>query len=172
MESFCRAHRSAGKRKPALETESAKSRDHHRGAKKNLGDPGHRSESRKTAKGATDASRRHLECDVGKKSACEAMAVSRATFYRHIDAEPKPVDKRPHSALGLKPSRTASRARRTAQRALPGYGPFGGLCQLARRGPLSVFASHDVPDPIRRARWGQRAPSAMFNGPTTASRSF
>ena len=42
-----------------------------------------------------------LSCDVGKKPACEAMSVSRATFYRHIDAEPNPVVKRPAPPLAL-----------------------------------------------------------------------
>jgi len=42
-----------------------------------------------------------LSCDVGKKPACEAMSLSRATFYRHIDAEPKPVVKRPTPPLAL-----------------------------------------------------------------------
>jgi len=42
-----------------------------------------------------------LSCDVGKKPACEAMSVARATFYRHIDAEPKPVVKRPTPPLAL-----------------------------------------------------------------------
>ena len=36
-----------------------------------------------------------LSCEVGKKPACEALAVPRATFYRHIDADPKPIAKRP-----------------------------------------------------------------------------
>ena len=52
-----------------------------------------------------------LSCDVGKKPACEAMGVSRATLYRHIDAEPKPVNQTADSALGLEPKRTASRDR-------------------------------------------------------------
>jgi len=42
-----------------------------------------------------------LSCDVGKKPACEAMGVSRASFYRHIDAEPNPVVKRPTPPLAL-----------------------------------------------------------------------
>ena len=42
-----------------------------------------------------------LSCDVGKKPACEAMSVSRATFYRHIDAEPNPVVKRLAPLLAL-----------------------------------------------------------------------
>lgn len=44
-----------------------------------------------------------LSSAVGKKPACEALGVPRATFYRHIDAEPKPVAKRP-PPLALSPS--------------------------------------------------------------------
>jgi putative transposase len=45
-----------------------------------------------------------LRCEVGKKPACEAPAVPRATFYRHIDADPKPIAKRPPAPLALSQS--------------------------------------------------------------------
>lgn len=45
-----------------------------------------------------------LSSDVGKKPACEAFGVPRATFYRHIDADPKPVAKQPPPPLALSPS--------------------------------------------------------------------
>ena len=43
-----------------------------------------------------------LSQDVGKKSACEALAVARATFYRHMSPEPFQEEKpRPVSVLAL-----------------------------------------------------------------------
>ena len=45
-----------------------------------------------------------LSADVGKKPACEAMGVSRDSFYRHIDVDPKPIAKRPTPLLALSPS--------------------------------------------------------------------
>lgn len=43
-----------------------------------------------------------LSCKIGKKAACEALAVSRATFYRHHNPVPKPRDNtRPRPPLAL-----------------------------------------------------------------------
>ena len=44
-----------------------------------------------------------LSHDVGKKPACEALEVPRATFYRHLNPV-KPQDRRPSPPLALSPS--------------------------------------------------------------------
>jgi putative transposase len=45
-----------------------------------------------------------LSCDVGKKPACEALALSRATFYRYLDVEPMTPTKRAAPPLALSQS--------------------------------------------------------------------
>jgi len=45
-----------------------------------------------------------LSRDVGKKAACEALEVSRATFYRHLSPAPKPDTGRTRPPLALSPS--------------------------------------------------------------------
>ena len=45
-----------------------------------------------------------LSRDVGKKAACEAMEVSRATFYRHLSPATKPQVSRPRPPLALSQS--------------------------------------------------------------------
>ncbi|MDZ7582740.1 MAG: hypothetical protein U5R30_19695 [Deltaproteobacteria bacterium] len=44
-----------------------------------------------------------LSDDVGKKAACEALEVSRATFYRHLNPA-KPQTPRPQPPLALSPA--------------------------------------------------------------------
>ena len=45
-----------------------------------------------------------LSRDVGKKAACEAMEVSRAAFYRHLNPPGKPQASRPRPPLALSQS--------------------------------------------------------------------
>ena len=45
-----------------------------------------------------------LSCDVGKKAACEALSVSRATFYRQLNPEPRPESCPPRPPLALSSS--------------------------------------------------------------------
>ena len=42
-----------------------------------------------------------LSCEIGKKAACEALAVPRATFYRHHNPAPKARSPRPRPPLAL-----------------------------------------------------------------------
>ena len=42
-----------------------------------------------------------LSCEIGKKAACEALAVPRATFYRHHHPVPKARNNRPRPPLAL-----------------------------------------------------------------------
>jgi transposase-like protein len=72
-------------------------------AQKNLGDSGHRTESGRHRRRQMIQSATILSHDVGKKPACEALDLSRATFYRHLNPV-KPKDRRPSPPLALSPS--------------------------------------------------------------------
>ena len=61
-----------------------------------------------------------LSRDVGKKAACEAMEVSRATFYRHLSPTDKAASQSAETTLGVEPVRKADGPGRASQRTFPG----------------------------------------------------
>ncbi|MGA6925163.1 MAG: IS3 family transposase [Desulfosarcina sp.] len=68
--------------------------------KKNLGDSGHRTESRKQRRQQMIQATDTLSGEVGKRAACEALEVPRATFYRHLNPG-KSEARRPEPPLAL-----------------------------------------------------------------------